>query len=72
MQKKRTYETKKANELIYINTSGPFKITKGGNKFWFMIVDQLTNQVCLAFCNKKSEVSRIMDRFLAAQAGHNI
>ena len=72
MQKERTYQNKKANELVYIDTSGPFKIKKGGNKFWFMIVDQLTNQVWSAVCNKKSEVLGIMYRFLAAQAGHSI
>ena len=58
--------------MVYIDTSGPFKITKGGNKFWFMIVNQFTNRVWSAVCNKKSDVPGIMDRFLAAQAGHNI
>ena len=63
-QKERTYQTEKANEFVYIDTSGPFKITKGGNKFWFIIVDQFTNRVWSAVCNKKSEVPGIMDRFL--------
>ena len=27
--RERTYQTEKANELVYIGTSGPFKITKG-------------------------------------------
>ena len=43
-----------ANKLLYINTSGPFKLTGGSNKYWVMVVDAATGRVFLMLLPTKS------------------
>ena len=54
----------KASERIYIDTSGPYPRSLGGNKYWFKIVDDYSRKNWNHFMKHKSDVPTIVEKFI--------
>ena len=69
MSKKRA---EKPCERVFIDTSGPYPRSLGGNRYWFKIVDDASRKNWNYFMKNKHEVSSRVEHFLSVMKGRGI
>jgi transposase InsO family protein len=66
-----TTQATKSGERIFMDTSGPFTKSLGGNYYWHKICDQYTTMSWDKFMKAKNEVPEIVEKFIEMCKGIN-
>ncbi|GAX17144.1 hypothetical protein FisN_UnNu082, partial [Fistulifera solaris] len=59
----------KKGERLFVDTSGPYKMSLAKNSYWILVVDDLTRKAWSFFVDKKSKIKDVMEKFLDKLSG---